>query len=130
MRFFARWRFPALITSAVILFAACGGSADAAPSVGAPQPSTAAPPELPEAKPAFAPKWSRPQEVNPAGMGQLDTYTLSNNERGMHVVVPQLTGHADLNAHMQDRKSTRLNSSHVAISYAVFCLKKKTPNYT
>src|SRR5690349_13542559 len=26
----------------------------------------------------------------------------------------------------QDRKSTRLNSSHVEISYAVFCLKKKT----
>src|SRR5690606_39967729 len=31
-----------------------------------------------------------------------------------------------------DRKSTRLNSSHVKISYAVFCLKKKTKtcNYT
>src|SRR5690625_2972657 len=28
--------------------------------------------------------------------------------------------------HGLDRKSTRLNSSHVAISYAVFCLKKKT----
>src|SRR5690625_2949019 len=28
-------------------------------------------------------------------------------------------------AHLLDRKSTRLNSSHVAISYAVFCLKKK-----
>src|SRR5437660_2273706 len=28
-------------------------------------------------------------------------------------------------ARPQDRKSTRLNSSHVAISYAVFCLKKK-----
>src|SRR5690625_5400820 len=27
-----------------------------------------------------------------------------------------------------DRKSTRLNSSHVAISYAVFCLKKKNVN--
>src|SRR5439155_15688839 len=27
--------------------------------------------------------------------------------------------------HRTDRKSTRLNSSHVAISYAVFCLKKK-----
>src|SRR5436305_3315974 len=26
----------------------------------------------------------------------------------------------------KDRKSTRLNSSHVRISYAVFCLKKKT----
>src|SRR5690625_6363762 len=28
----------------------------------------------------------------------------------------------------KDRKSTRLNSSHVAISYAVFCLKKKNIN--
>src|SRR3712207_9004660 len=27
----------------------------------------------------------------------------------------------------RDRKSTRLNSSHANISYAVFCLKKKTP---
>src|SRR5439155_26533365 len=29
---------------------------------------------------------------------------------------------------VRDRKSTRLNSSHVAISYAVFCLKKKKNN--
>src|SRR5699024_11882127 len=29
-----------------------------------------------------------------------------------------------------DRKSTRLNSSHVSISYAVFCLKKKKRNET
>src|SRR5256885_11071842 len=28
----------------------------------------------------------------------------------------------------QDRKSTRLNSSHLVISYAVFCLKKKKMN--
>src|SRR2546426_5450293 len=27
----------------------------------------------------------------------------------------------------RDRKSTRLNSSHLVISYAVFCLKKKNP---
>src|SRR3712207_8772137 len=33
---------------------------------------------------------------------------------------PQPDGEAD-----QDRKSTRLNSSHANISYAVFCLKKK-----
>src|SRR2546430_3035553 len=32
----------------------------------------------------------------------------------------QLAGHA-----IEDRKSTRLNSSHSQISYAVFCLKKK-----
>src|SRR2546430_8958583 len=31
-------------------------------------------------------------------------------------------------ASLQDRKSTRLNSSHSQISYAVFCLKKKTAN--
>src|SRR3712207_9036090 len=30
----------------------------------------------------------------------------------------------------QDRKSTRLNSSHANISYAVFCLKKKKNTYT
>src|SRR5699024_11480545 len=32
---------------------------------------------------------------------------------------------ANLQAFEKDRKSTRLNSSHVSISYAVFCLKKK-----
>src|SRR3712207_8478239 len=30
----------------------------------------------------------------------------------------------------RDRKSTRLNSSHANISYAVFCLKKKKKHYT
>src|SRR6266852_7865077 len=35
---------------------------------------------------------------------------------------PELSHHEDA---AQDRKSTRLNSSHGSISYAVFCLKKK-----
>src|SRR5256885_4615081 len=35
------------------------------------------------------------------------------------------TGLLDSVAHAGDRKSTRLNSSHLVISYAVFCLKKK-----
>src|SRR2546430_4833788 len=35
------------------------------------------------------------------------------------------TTHAKLKGSSQDRKSTRLNSSHSQISYAVFCLKKK-----
>src|SRR2546430_9897424 len=34
-------------------------------------------------------------------------------------------GQLQLSDHAQDRKSTRLNSSHSQISYAVFCLKKK-----
>src|SRR5699024_11621658 len=38
--------------------------------------------------------------------------------------------HSDMEIDMlgEDRKSTRLNSSHVSISYAVFCLKKKNEN--
>src|SRR5437667_2170021 len=35
---------------------------------------------------------------------------------------------AELLARNRDRKSTRLNSSHITISYAVFCLKKKKEN--
>src|SRR2546426_8764807 len=38
-----------------------------------------------------------------------------------HHVAPQTAGEPP----GQDRKSTRLNSSHLVISYAVFCLKKK-----
>src|SRR5258708_28565366 len=37
---------------------------------------------------------------------------------------------ASLIWHLRDRKSTRLNSSHQIISYAVFCLKKKTKTHT
>src|SRR5690242_20802122 len=35
-----------------------------------------------------------------------------------------------LHGRLEDRKSTRLNSSHMSISYAVFCLKKKTHHPT
>src|SRR5690625_5711978 len=38
---------------------------------------------------------------------------------------PQTGAEIQIPAGYGDRKSTRLNSSHVAISYAVFCLKKK-----
>src|SRR5688572_31622935 len=40
--------------------------------------------------------------------------------------VPDVARKAVTLARRQDRKSTRLNSSHSQISYAVFCLKKKT----
>src|SRR3712207_7018584 len=43
---------------------------------------------------------------------------------GGAVIVADLLGEAPA-ADDQDRKSTRLNSSHANISYAVFCLKKK-----
>src|SRR5437899_5096963 len=42
-------------------------------------------------------------------------------------VVSCVSGGSIIGAHL-DRKSTRLNSSHLGISYAVFCLKKKNRN--
>src|SRR5690625_6337789 len=44
-----------------------------------------------------------------------EDYEVGGERRTSKLVIPSFT----------DRKSTRLNSSHVAISYAVFCLKKK-----
>src|SRR5438552_12248653 len=47
-----------------------------------------------------------------------------------HVVVLGVSPHPEGPALQdRDRKSTRLNSSHQIISYAVFCLKKKTNKY-
>src|SRR2546430_13051268 len=43
----------------------------------------------------------------------------------LHVYLPEPVGL--LQTLCEDRKSTRLNSSHSQISYAVFCLKKKHP---
>src|SRR5690242_21099896 len=42
----------------------------------------------------------------------------------------RLRAHPSLLVWLKDRKSTRLNSSHMSISYAVFCLKKKKKKKT
>src|SRR5690606_41936251 len=54
---------------------------------------------------------------------QLDQ-SLAGVLQGMLVLLVLLAN--GLRQRWRDRKSTRLNSSHVKISYAVFCLKKKT----
>src|SRR5690625_6556804 len=47
-------------------------------------------------------------------------------QTGQHpAVTTQVNIEGGIDRQGKDRKSTRLNSSHVAISYAVFCLKKK-----
>src|SRR5437868_10124430 len=46
-------------------------------------------------------------------------------ERNQTFVVTRRLAHLQGQSCEIDRKSTRLNSSHVSISYAVFCLKKK-----
>src|SRR3712207_8838440 len=50
----------------------------------------------------------------PAELGEIEVERLRCDQLGRPV-----------DAERQDRKSTRLNSSHANISYAVFCLKKK-----
>src|SRR5690625_6211165 len=63
----------------------------------------------------------RPQALQAMGLGAravLGQIDHMDRRRGT-VVGPAAAGG------QRDRKSTRLNSSHVAISYAVFCLKKK-----
>src|SRR3712207_6862310 len=48
-------------------------------------------------------------------------------EKVVHDAVKQYARTPFVDDVWTDRKSTRLNSSHANISYAVFCLKKKTP---
>src|SRR5205807_7310664 len=56
--------------------------------------------------------------------------TLFRSERGARRVAQRrhVRVAAGAHDHRIDRKSTRLNSSHLVISYAVFCLKKKNKN--
>src|SRR2546426_6313907 len=53
---------------------------------------------------------------------------LAHISRAVGVVLFGRDGNAGLVGGAGDRKSTRLNSSHLVISYAVFCLKKKNNN--
>src|SRR2546430_8238420 len=70
-----------------------------------------------EARPV---KWNRARPVKWNRARPLTTHSK---------VSPQSVDSSTRPKRMQDRKSTRLNSSHSQISYAVFCLKKKK-NYT
>src|SRR5690348_17759414 len=78
-------------------------------------------------------------QVRPLGNapGEQDTHRLPSHQHTRQgVLVAQQSGSGRQTNHhrgdgkrqgfAEDRKSTRLNSSHPSISYAVFCLKKKT----
>src|SRR5690242_21374448 len=73
-------------------------------------------------------EWMREQGLTPDTMSRSDmiayrqhlaqsTYAKATKQHMFRVAVRLMNE--------QDRKSTRLNSSHMSISYAVFCLKKK-----
>src|SRR5690625_6730803 len=64
-------------------------------------------------------------DVKEIGKEMVDSLEISEEEK------TRILDKDSINAmrFLADRKSTRLNSSHVAISYAVFCLKKKNYIY-
>src|SRR5256885_9427861 len=64
----------------------------------------------------------RTVDVGPRGAGALD--------RRDDLAAVQFPRGGERRSGDQDRKSTRLNSSHLVISYAVFCLKKKKKTVT
>src|SRR5205814_1957358 len=64
--------------------------------------------------------------VHESGFSRWDPATLSLSKRDG--LIPTLMVVDDTFTAYRERKSTRLNSSHLGISYAVFCLKKKKKN--
>src|SRR3712207_7152267 len=76
-------------------------------------------PQIARGLPRLRTCWlARTRRATHAAVGQVQLH-LAARER--HVGQPPLLGVVG----RRDRKSTRLNSSHANISYAVFCLKKK-----
>src|SRR5438128_8910972 len=65
--------------------------------------------------------------IRPPPRSTLFPYTtLFRSRTPVRGCTPPAASVAPMRASWRDRKSTRLNSSHGSISYAVFCLKKKT----
>src|SRR5690625_6206604 len=77
-----------------------------------------------------------PMALLPLGTGNLLARNLDLPLESTELLIHTALGGTDhsidlgwLRVAATDRKSTRLNSSHVAISYAVFCLKKKKTHH-
>src|SRR3712207_8629951 len=63
---------------------------------------------------------------------QESTYwSSSSDSQWPHIIIIDMGTETEITGidYLPDRKSTRLNSSHANISYAVFCLKKKITTY-
>src|SRR5207248_10013837 len=66
-----------------------------------------------------------PEDVRPAFVRDAFPQQRKRNVHGRDRSRRAARGRRQRAGHRRDRKSTRLNSSHRTISYAVFCLKKK-----
>src|SRR5205807_7984893 len=107
-----------------------------APTTTPPPPTTPPPTTTPATAPTHPPP-SPPATPNPLTFffflmprpprSTLFPYTTLFRSEFQHGAAREYPSHgrADSQQPQPDRKSTRLNSSHLVISYAVFCLKKK-----
>src|SRR3989442_4811715 len=93
---------------------------------GSPYPRWGARPRLFPVSPLvrFVSRLSHPLLPDPTVFLYLGRPIDMQGVQSLRVLPPQHSKQADL----PDRKSTRLNSSHVRISYAVFCLTKNNSN--
>src|SRR5690606_26611322 len=128
MRALERWSMPVMYPSPWVLDPSrkCSGSREgsadsptmACSSDDPARNATTAPPETRlDRRLCSFPKFSRPRFW-------VNTLSEPPGLRHVRTAVPS-SGNASFPYGLSDRKSTRLNSSHVKISYAVFCLKKK-----
>src|SRR5690606_41909697 len=97
-------------------------------------PTETCPPSLPDALPIYAPHIVWPMRfvlplaegIRPPWLVRLGLFLYDHiGGRKLLPATRTLDMRRDPSGKPLDRKSTRLNSSHVKISYAVFCLKKK-----
>src|SRR5947209_13405819 len=77
--------------------------------------------------PASAERFSHKSRVNSSGSTSLFSAVSTRQSSSLNVALVVSLSSAS-SSDFEDRKSTRLNSSHANISYAVFCLKKKKKN--
>src|SRR3712207_8111440 len=75
--------------------------------------------------------WSRRAQCHPVAVGK---HRAARIPAAVSVTDPVAVADVEFGCraqppHRKDRKSTRLNSSHANISYAVFCLKKKNDEF-
>src|SRR2546429_3850668 len=75
---------------------------------------------------AYLTRWIRPHWQK-YGLAEVRTIQVESWLRGLPLAKSSCAKIRNLMSVLLDRKSTRLNSSHGYISYAVFCLKKKKP---
>src|SRR3712207_8960615 len=84
---------------------------------------------LHDALPIYPGAEDRAGAADPAGhrddAGRVDVPEVAGGQHAAEVVAADQVVRAAGVPHHEDRKSTRLNSSHANISHAVFCLKKK-----